>query len=64
MCGIAGIVNLSGPAPIDPVALRRMAAAIVHRGPDEDGTFMAPGLGMANRRLSGATVVGTSIELR
>src|SRR5437763_15204140 len=52
MCGIAGIVNLSGPAAVDPLALRRMADAIVHRGPDEDGTFLRPGLGLANRRLS------------
>jgi asparagine synthase (glutamine-hydrolysing) len=52
MCGIAGMVNLSGPAPIDPSALRRMADAIVHRGPDEDGYLIRPGLGLANRRLS------------
>lgn len=29
-----------------------MADAIVHRGPDEEGTFSRPGLAMANRRLS------------
>jgi len=52
MCGIAGIVNLSGPAPVDAAALRRMADAIYHRGPDEDGEFSRPGLGMASRRLS------------
>jgi asparagine synthase (glutamine-hydrolysing) len=57
MCGIAGIVNLSGPAPMELSALRRMADAIVHRGPDEDGFFTRPGLGMANRRLS---IVGLS----
>lgn len=53
MCGIAGIVDLSGqnrPAPAG--ALARMAAAILHRGPDEDGFFERPGLGFANRRLS------------
>jgi asparagine synthase (glutamine-hydrolysing) len=52
MCGIAGIVSLSGPAAVDPSALRRMADAIVHRGPDEDGEFFRPGLGLASRRLS------------
>ncbi len=52
MCGIAGIVSLSGPAAVEPSALRRMADAIVHRGPDEDGYFHRPGLGMASRRLS------------
>ena len=53
MCGIAGIVDLSGqnrPAP--PGALARMAAAILHRGPDEDGTFERPGISLVNRRLS------------
>ncbi len=52
MCGIAGIVNLTEPTAIDPQIVRRMADAITHRGPDEDGYFFRPGLGMANRRLS------------
>ena len=29
-----------------------MAAAILHRGPDEDGYYERPGLHLANRRLS------------
>ena len=52
MCGIAGIVNLSEPSAIDPQIVRRMADAITHRGPDEDGFFFRPGLALANRRLS------------
>ncbi len=52
MCGVAGIVNLTEPAPVDAQIVRRMADAITHRGPDEDGYFFRPGLGMANRRLS------------
>ncbi len=52
MCGIAGIVHLSGNANIDPSVLERMAQAIVHRGPDEDGFFFRPGIAMASRRLS------------
>ncbi len=52
MCGIAGIVNLSGPAAIAPSTLRRMADALAHRGPDEDGYLARPGLGLASRRLS------------
>jgi asparagine synthase (glutamine-hydrolysing) len=52
MCGIAGIVNLSETSAIDPYIVRRMADAITHRGPDDDGFFFRPGLGMANRRLS------------
>ncbi len=52
MCGIAGIVDLSGKHPVPPGILRRMADAIVHRGPDEDGYLEDAGLGLANRRLS------------
>src|SRR5260370_21008464 len=52
MCGIAGIVNLLSPAPGDLAALRRMADALIHRGPDEDGYLEGPGLGVVCRRLS------------
>ncbi len=58
MCGIAGIVDLSGkrrPAPAG--AVRAMADAIFHRGPDEDGYLERPGLAFASRRLS---IVGLS----
>src|SRR5262249_29732077 len=53
MCGIAGIIDLSGQRRTGPSGvLRAMADAIVHRGPDEDGYLELPGLGFANRRLS------------
>lgn len=52
MCGIAGIVDLAGERSVPPGTLRRMADAITHRGPDEDGYLEEPGLGLANRRLS------------
>ncbi len=58
MCGIAGILDLSGkrrPAPAG--AIRAMADAIIHRGPDEDGYLERPGLAFASRRLS---IVGLS----
>jgi asparagine synthase (glutamine-hydrolysing) len=52
MCGIAGIIDLTGDRPIPAHLLQRMADAIVHRGPDEDGYFTAAGIGLASRRLS------------
>ncbi len=52
MCGIAGIIDLAGRRPIPPGILTRMADAIVHRGPDDDGYLDEPGVGFANRRLS------------
>jgi asparagine synthase (glutamine-hydrolysing) len=55
MCGICGIVERHGP--IDQQALRRMTAAIRHRGPDDEGFYFASeegsvGVGLGFRRLS------------
>ena len=52
MCGIAGVLDLAGHKTVAPSILRKMADAIYHRGPDEDGYLERPGLGLANRRLS------------
>src|SRR6185436_18135869 len=50
MCGIAGVLMKHGCA--DEGALRRMAAALAHRGPDDLGIHMAGPLGLASARLS------------
>jgi asparagine synthase (glutamine-hydrolysing) len=58
MCGIAGYVTLGQRAEGDPSVLRRMAAALAHRGPDDEGFFEAVTrdgerrVGLAHRRLS------------
>jgi asparagine synthase (glutamine-hydrolysing) len=52
MCGIAGVIDLAGRTAAPPGTLRRMADAIAHRGPDDDGYLDLPHLGLANRRLS------------
>ena len=52
MCGIAGLADLSGTRPPPSGVLDRMADAIVHRGPDDEGYFECDGVGLANRRLS------------
>jgi asparagine synthase (glutamine-hydrolysing) len=52
MCGIAGMIHLTGRAPLPSGSLTAMADRIVHRGPDEDGYLERPGLGLASRRLS------------
>jgi asparagine synthase (glutamine-hydrolysing) len=52
MCGIAGIIDLTGKRQPDPTALHAMAQALWHRGPDDDGFLLRPGFGFANRRLS------------
>ncbi|HEX3042652.1 MAG TPA: asparagine synthase (glutamine-hydrolyzing) [Solirubrobacterales bacterium] len=53
MCGIAGIGSADPRTPpLDAEALRAMTAAIEHRGPDEDGHFLEPGVALGMRRLS------------
>lgn len=52
MCGIVGIISLQGPKAIEGAVVDRMARAIFHRGPDEEGFFARPGLTLGNRRLS------------
>jgi asparagine synthase (glutamine-hydrolysing) len=51
MCGIAGIVSLDKER-VDPGDLQRMCDAIVHRGPDDEGYYFEPGVGLGMRRLS------------
>ena len=50
MCGICGIVGLGAPPETD--AVEAMAAELDHRGPDGRGTFSAPGVALAFRRLA------------
>jgi asparagine synthase (glutamine-hydrolysing) len=53
MCGICGLAGRAGDrAPLAPGVLAAMTEAIVHRGPDEDGHHIAPGIAMGMRRLS------------
>ncbi len=49
MCGIAGIVGV--PAP-DQDVLTRMAQAMIHRGPDDQGIWRDGSAGLAFRRLA------------
>src|ERR1043166_1665123 len=57
MCGITGFVNANGD-PADRAVLEAMNAAIVHRGPDEDGFYINENVGLAMRRLSIIDVAG------
>ncbi len=51
MCGIAGVLHFDGTAA-SPLALKRMADAIAHRGPDGEGQFADGPCGLAHRRLA------------
>jgi asparagine synthase (glutamine-hydrolysing) len=52
MCGFVGWIDLAGEARGDREALERMTARLIHRGPDNDGFFEAPGVSLGFRRLS------------
>src|SRR5687768_1971568 len=52
MCGIAGMLDLGGQRTVPDGVVQRMAKAIFHRGPDEEGFLIRPGLALASRRLS------------
>src|SRR6188472_563289 len=52
MCGIAGMIDLVGQRSVPEGSIQRMARALVHRGPDEEGFLIRPGLVLASRRLS------------
>ncbi len=51
MCGIAGKYSLDGK-PVDRALLHRMAQSMIHRGPDDEGTYVKGPFGMTMRRLS------------
>ena len=51
MCGIAGLIELSGDA-VSPVILQRMTDAIAHRGPDGEGHWIEGPVGFGHRRLA------------
>ncbi len=52
MCGLAGVALHELTRTPDAASVRRMCAAIAHRGPDDAGTFVAPGVGLGSRRLA------------
>src|SRR5262249_31557377 len=52
MCGIAGQFNFELREPVEHESLVQMARSIAHRGPDDEGFFVAGPIGLASRRLS------------
>lgn len=58
MCGIVGVVSLSGAADTSRVPIERLASAIRHRGPDDEGFHREAGVALGMRRLSIIDVQG------
>lgn len=55
MCGIAGRTGVEAGF-LEP--LKAMTDSIIHRGPDEEGFYVAPGIELGSRRLAIIDVVG------
>ncbi len=60
MCGICGLIRTDG-RPADADAVRRMSAAVAHRGPDDEGLFCDGPAALGHRRLA---VIDLSPEAR
>ncbi len=58
MCGIVGIASNRSLGDAERAAVRRMADAIVHRGPDDDGFHDGDNVVLGMRRLSIIDVAG------
>ncbi|GHU08836.1 amidotransferase 1, exosortase A system-associated [Betaproteobacteria bacterium] len=52
MCGIDGLFDLRGQRDFDRALIERINNVQRHRGPDEAGVFLAPGVALGHRRLS------------
>ncbi len=60
MCGIAGIAATDPRRlPLSEESLLAMTDAIVHRGPDDAGALLEPGVALGMRRLSIIDVAGS-----
>jgi asparagine synthase (glutamine-hydrolysing) len=52
MCGLCGVLNYDGQAPVDQEGLAAMTATLQRRGPDDLGYFCSGPVGLGHRRLS------------
>ena len=52
MCGIAGMIDLKMQKYFDRDELKNMCEIIKHRGPDDEGYYLEPGIALGVRRLS------------
>ena len=52
MCGLCGWVWTEAHRPVDRAVIDRMMIRLRHRGPDGEGTWFGPGIGLGHQRLS------------
>jgi len=52
MCGICGILHQDRNYTVAEYQLLNMRDALIHRGPDDAGQYLAPGIALGSRRLA------------
>jgi asparagine synthase (glutamine-hydrolysing) len=52
MCGICGVLNLGGADTVEKSLVQQMVTVQQHRGPDDQGIFCEPGVGLGFCRLA------------
>jgi asparagine synthase (glutamine-hydrolysing) len=52
MCGICGIISTDPSEHFDSRIIQRMRDTLAHRGPDDKGAYLGPGVALGHRRLS------------
>jgi asparagine synthase (glutamine-hydrolysing) len=58
MCGICGLFEFANNREVSRGLVHRMTETIIHRGPDDEGIHVGPGIGLGFRRLSIIDVAG------
>ncbi len=52
MCGICGVFEYERRSDLAAEMIHKMNQTMIHRGPDDGGVFVGPGIGLGHRRLS------------
>jgi len=52
MCGICGVFEYERWTDLPAAMIHGMNQTMIHRGPDDGGVFVGPGIGLGHRRLS------------
>ncbi len=52
MCGICGVVSVSSAERVALPVIERMRDTLLHRGPNDCGCYVGPGVALGHRRLS------------
>ena len=64
MCSINGMINFEDPDRVSGAEIAAAGARLSHRGPDANGAFFAPGVGLYHNRLAVMDPAGGAHPMR